>query len=100
MVSEGNVVLFFVLNMLIVGGSNYILDANGVGDLLEFILLPKGFVLILEGDDFLWIRILHDFGACFIEFGDDGAGGIVVLGHQTYFGLAEDERDIFVSPPH
>ena len=50
----------------------------------------------MVGDDFLRIRILCDFGAGFIGFGYFVAGDIVVLGHQTHFGLAEDEGGISV----
>ena len=98
LVFGGNVVLFFVVDILVVNGSNHILDANRVDGLLEFMLLPKEFVLILEGDDFLRIRILHDFGADVIGFGDEGAGETIVLGHQTHFGPDEEEGEISMVP--
>ena len=54
LVFEGNVVLFFVVNILVVNGSNHILNADGVDGLLKFILLPKEFVLIFGAHSSWW----------------------------------------------
>ena len=49
----GNVVLFFVVDILVVDGGYHTLDANGINGLLKFKFLPQDFVLILKGDDLI-----------------------------------------------